>query len=309
MTPAKNPRPLPKSHIDADGTPWVATFSIAAVDPASGEVGVAVASKFLAVGNIVPWMAAGIGSVATQALANATFGPKGLALMGQGVPASEALARLLADDPGRERRQVGFVDASGNSASHTGSGCQPWAGHRNGPGFACQGNILTGPETLDAMVEAFQTTSGPLHDRLFAALSAGDRAGGDRRGRQSAAIKVLRAGGGYQGLSDVVMDLRVDDAPDPIAELERLMELYRLYLPSGAPAEKLALQGVVLDELREMATEAGLFAGDNHTWHPALRNAIDAFTGAANLEDRIDLEARTIDKVALDYLRGERSKA
>jgi uncharacterized Ntn-hydrolase superfamily protein len=303
MTLKKSPPFLPRSHVDADGIPWVATFSIIAVDAAKGEAGVAVASKFLAVGNIVPWMAAGIGGVATQALANASFGPNGLALMSQGIPAGEALAQLLADDPGRERRQVGLVDTKGGSASHTGSGCQPWAGHYNGPGFACQGNMLSGPETLGAMVKAFETTSGPLHDRLFAALSAGDEAGGDRRGRQSAAIKVVRAGGGYQGLSDVVIDLRVDDAPDPLGELDRLMALHRLYFPSGAPSEKLPLHGAVLDELREMVTAAGLSAGGDHAWHPALRNAIDGFISAANLEDRVDLEARTIDKVAMDYLR------
>ena len=278
------------------------TFSIVAIDPRSGDVGVAVASKFLAVGNIVPWAAPGSGAVATQALCNARFGPDGLALLG-GIAAPVVLERLLAADPGSERRQVGVVDARGGAASHTGSGCQPWAGHRAGAAYACQGNCLTGPEVVDEMAATFESATGPLHGRLFAALAAGNRAGGDRRGRQSAAIKVMRKAGGYQGLSDTVMDLRVDDHPEPMAELERLIGLHHLYFPTAGDSECLQLRGAVLDELKTLIRKTGRAVDDGPGWSEELRSAIDAYIGSENLEERVDLQARTIDSVALEYLR------
>ena len=284
--------------------PYVATFSIAAVDRTTGAVGVAVASKFLAVGNIVPWAAPGAGAVATQALANARYGLGGLALMVAGVPAPEALERLLAEDRGADRRQVGLVGIDGSVAAHTGAGCSGFAGHRTGEGFTCQGNILTGPEVLDAMAATFVGTAGLLQDRLFAALAAGDTAGGDRRGRQSAALYVLRAGGGYQGLSDVVADLRVDDAVDPIQELGRLCTINTLYFGASPPAERLSLGGPVLAELSGVMARAGRpLAANASLDDPAVIRALESFLGSENLEERVDLVRLTIDPPALVHLR------
>ena len=207
-------------------TPHPATFSIVAADPAAGEVGVAVASRFFAVGTVVPHARAGVGAVATQSFANTTYGPRGLELLERGLTPEEAVAVLLRGDEGREQRQVGVVAADGRSATYSGPGCNAWAGGRSGPGYAVQGNILTGEEVVAAMERAFLGSAGkPLAERLFAALAAGDAAGGDKRGRQSAALLVVRAGAGYGGFTDRAVDLRVDDHPDPFGELERLLGL------------------------------------------------------------------------------------
>jgi uncharacterized Ntn-hydrolase superfamily protein len=278
------------------------TFSIAAVDPETGDTGVAVASKFLAVGGLVPWLEAGVGAIATQALCNATFGPDGLKLLGA-MDAKAVMDRLIAADSGRDRRQVGIVDAQGHAASHTGTGCQGWAGHRIGAGYAAQGNCLAGEDVVAAMASAFETTAGPLYARLFAAIAAGDAVGGDARGRQSVAIKVLRKGAGYQGLSDTVMDLRVDDAPDPLTELQRLMGLHQLYFFTGDCA-RLALDGGVLDALRSILKKCGQADDFGPGWSVELGQAIDAFIGRENLEERFDLKSRTIDRLALDHLIG-----
>lgn len=203
-----------------------ATFSIVAADPEAGEVGVAVASRFFAVGTVVPHARAGVGAVATQSFANTTYGPRGLELLERGLTPEEAVAVLLRGDEGREQRQVGVVAADGRSATYSGTGCNAWAGGRSGPGYAVQGNILTGEEVVAAMERAFLGSAGkPLAERLFAALAAGDAAGGDKRGRQSAALLVVRAGAGYGGFTDRAVDLRVDDHPDPFGELERLLGL------------------------------------------------------------------------------------
>lgn len=204
--------------------PGPSTFSIAAADPATGEVGVAVASRFFAVGTVVPWAKAGVGAVATQASANTSYGPDGLDLMARGLTAGEALKVLLRRDEGRERRQVGLVTASGESATFTGSGANAWAGGRKGPSYAVQGNILVGEAVVEAMERSFLASAGrPLAERLLAALAAGDAAGGDSRGRQSAALLVCRAKGGYNGFTDRAVDVRVDDHPDPFRELARLV--------------------------------------------------------------------------------------
>ena len=208
----------------AAAPPDPATFSIAAADPATGEVGVAVASRFFAVGTVVPWARAGVGAVATQASANPSFGPNGLDLMARGVTAGEALKVLLRGDEGRDRRQAGLVTSSGDSATFSGPGCNSWAGGRRGPGYAVQGNILTGEAVVAAMEAAFLGSAGrPLAERLLAALAAGDAAGGDSRGRQSAALVVCRAKGGYNGFTDRAVDVRVDDHADPFRELARLV--------------------------------------------------------------------------------------
>lgn len=209
------------------------TFSIVAYDAETGELGIAVASRVLAVGYIVPWARAGVGAIATQSLANVSFGPEGLAKLAAGASARETLDALLAADDGREQRQAGIVDARGNVAAFTGKEALTWAGHLEGPGYACQGNILIGETVVREMARAYEEAKGPLARRLLAALAAGDAAGGDSRGKESAALLVVRAGGGYQGVDDRLVDIRVDDHSEPVAELARIYELweYRFMLP------------------------------------------------------------------------------
>jgi uncharacterized Ntn-hydrolase superfamily protein len=211
----------------------VATFSIVAADTVNDEIGVAVASRFLAVGSVVPWAEAGVGAVATQAIANTRIGVEGLVLLKRGLDAGAALGRLLDADSNPSIRQVGLVDAQGGSATYTGDRCQSWAGGINGPGFAIQGNILAGEAVVNAMAAAYQTTDGTLAERLLAALAAGDKEGGDRRGKQSAALLVVKPQGGYGGANDRYIDLRVDDAENPVAELARIYRIHaRVFLPT-----------------------------------------------------------------------------
>lgn len=207
--------------------PLVATFSLAACDTADGIWGVVVASKFLAVGSVVPWARGGVGAVATQASANTTYGPRALDLLERGLTPQEIVPILLRADPQRDRRQVGMVDALGRSATYTGDSCMAWAGGKTGPGYAVQGNILAGPQVVEAMARSFESSQGFLGDRMLAALAAGDSAGGDSRGRQSAAIRLAAVGRGYNGFSDVLCDLRVDDHADPLVELRRVYGLWR----------------------------------------------------------------------------------
>ena len=204
--------------------PRPSTFSIVAADPEAGEVGVAVASRFFAVGAVVPWARAGVGAVATQANANTTFGPRGLELLAQGLTPEEAVQVLLRTDDGNNARQVGIVSAAGESTTYSGPGCNSWAGGRRGPGYAAQGNILAGEKVVVAMEAAFLASKGkPLAERLYAALKAGDEAGGDSRGKQSAAIVVCRARAGFNGFNDRAVDIRVDDSPEPFVEIGRLL--------------------------------------------------------------------------------------
>ncbi len=229
---ASAPAPRPPEHR------VVATFSIIGCDPETGDLGVAVQSKFFGVGSVVPWAKAGVGAVATQAFANTTYGPRALGLLAEGRSPKEALAVLTAADEGRDRRQVGIVDAKGEAASFTGAKAMAWAGHRTGKNYACQGNILAGEEVIAAMANAFEATPGPLPERLVAALAAGQAAGGDKRGMQSAALLVVREGGGYGGFNDRFVDLRVEDHERPIEELARLLALHReFYGTVPAPKE------------------------------------------------------------------------
>ena len=281
----------------------VATFSIAARDPSNGDLGVAVASKFLAVGAVVPWAQASAGAVATQALANIGYGPRGLALLAAGQPAQAALDALLADDPERDQRQVGLVDARGGAAAHTGSACMDWAGHVVGAGFAAQGNILAGAHVVDAIAAAFVQSSGELAERLLAALRAGDAAGGDRRGRQSAALYVARAGGSYGGLLDRYIDLRVDDHSRPAQELERLLRLHRFYLTAPAEADLLPIGEPLAREIRGLLQRAGYYHGPlEGAWDEAARLALERYGGVENLEERLVSPTR-IDRQVLAYLR------
>ncbi len=233
------------------------TFSIVALDPATGDLGVAVQSKFLAVGAVVPWASAGIGAIATQSFANVTYGPDGLAALAAGASATEALDRLVAADPLREQRQAGIVDALGGSASFTGRGCLAWAGGRTGPGYAAQGNILAGPEVVDALVDTYLAAGRPFPELLIECLLAADQAGvatgaagGDRRGRESAALLVVRQKGGYGGGNDRWIDLRVDQHDDPINELARIMTFQRLYLDRPTEAELRPVDAGLAAELR-----------------------------------------------------------
>jgi uncharacterized Ntn-hydrolase superfamily protein len=276
------------------------TFSIVARS-ADGRVhGVAVASKFLSVGAAVPAAQADVGAVATQSYANLAYRPQGLTLLGTGVAAAEVVAGLTAADTGRDQRQVGVVGATGDGATFTGSGCHAWAGGVAGDGFAVQGNILTGPEVVDAMRAAWLDSDpgDPLARRLLAALLAGDRAGGDRRGRQSAALLVVARGQGYGGTSDVVADLRVDDHTDPVPELGRLLDLHSLYFDKPDPADLLALSGELAEEVRVRLSARG------HTGPPTaegLDAALADWAGIENLEER--MVAGSIDPLVLEHLR------
>jgi uncharacterized Ntn-hydrolase superfamily protein len=204
--------------------PRPSTFSIVAADPEAGEVGVAVASRFFAVGSVVPFAKAGVGAVATQSFANTSYGPRGLELLERGVAAEEVVRVLTRADDGRDQRQLGVVTAAGDSATYSGPKCNAWAGGRKGPNYAVQGNILTGEPVVVAMEKGFLESKGkPLAERLYAAIVAGDAAGGDSRGRQSIALLVARAKGGYGGFTDRAVDLRVDDHADPIVEMGRLL--------------------------------------------------------------------------------------
>ena len=233
------------------------TFSIVARDPVTGDLGIAVASKFLAVGAVVPHASAGVGAIATQALANVRYGREGLALLAEGLGANDALARLIAADEGRDHRQAGIVDAGGGSASHTGSGCIPWAGGRTAAGVAAQGNLLTGAEVVDALFETYLAGGAPFPELLLAAMQAGDDQGGDRRGRESAALLVVRENGGYGGGTDRWIDLRVDDHQAPLGELSRLLELNHLYLDRPDIADLLPVDETLANELRTALANVG----------------------------------------------------
>lgn len=259
--------------------------------------GVAVASKFLAVGAAVPGAWSGVGAIATQAFANLAYLPDGRALLAQGESAADVVAALTAADGLAGQRQVGVVDAAGRSATFTGPECFDWAGGLVGDGFAIQGNILAGPEVVDAMAEAWHAhPAAPLARRLLAALLAGDRAGGDRRGRQSAALLVVAEGAGYGGGNDVAVDLRVDDHADPVPELARLLDVRDLLF--GRPEEVLPLAGETAARLRRALDRLG------HT-DPDLESALTTAAGIENLEER--LVPGGIDPVVLDFLESRAS--
>src|SRR5262245_48503127 len=232
----------------------IMTFSIVACDLEESAWGVAVASKFPAVGAVVPWAQAGIGAVATQSFANTSFGPRGLALMATGLSAKETLERLLEDDPDKELRQVGLVDLHGGSVTFSGSGCYAWAGGVSGKGYALQGNILASGKVIPAMEKAFLKTKGNLPTRLHAALLAGDRAGGDKRGRQSAAIYVVKPKAGYGGYLDRWLDYRVDDHQDPVPRLGALLEMHELYFGKSKEEDRVEIKGNVQEHINEILT-------------------------------------------------------
>ena len=273
----------------------VATYSIVACDLAARQWGVAVQSKFLAVGAVVPWAEADVGAVATQAYANPQYGPNGLGLLREGLSAREVVERLTEADDGREHRQVGVVDAAGGGASYTGSECFEWAGGRDGDGYAAQGNILVSEATVDALAATFEASAGrPLAERLIDCLGAAQAAGGDRRGQQSASLLVVERGGGYAGLSDSLVDLRVDDHERPIEELRRVYDLHQQIFGSTARESWLPVDDALEAELRERLARLG--------YQGRLEDALDAWAGNANLEMRVD-GVEQIDPVVLDELR------
>ncbi len=270
--------------------PIVATYSIAACDLEARQWGVAVQSKFLSVGSVVPWAEPEVGAIATQAYANPRYGPNGLALLREGLPAAEVVERLTAEDDGRAERQLGIVDGEGRSASWTGPECLDWAGHRNGPCYAAQGNILVGAETVDALVDTFEATASlPLAQRLLDCLAAAQAAGGDRRGQQSASLLVVERDGGYAGLSDILVDLRVEDHERPIEELRRIYGLHRRLFDETPREEWLPLEGELRAEVEERLARLGYAT-------------LDEWAGVENLEERVDGED-AIDPVVLDALR------
>lgn len=279
------------------------TFSIVARDPQTGMLGVAVASKFLAVGSIVPWAKAGVGAIATQSWANTGFGPDGLALLEAGKSAQETLDALLKDDENREWRQVGIVDRNGQAAAFTGKHCHDYAWHHVGEGFAVQGNLLTGIEVLESMQIAFQYARGDLADRLLAALIAGDEAGGDKRGRQGAALYVVQEQGSYDGHIDRYVDLRVDDHPSPAYELKRLLGLHRLYLGETDPNMLRPLAGEILEETARHLIRFGYLPEATYaTYDEQVKKALQDYCAVENFDTRWR-EDEQIDEAILQFMR------
>jgi uncharacterized Ntn-hydrolase superfamily protein len=275
--------------------PIVATYSIVACDLASGQWGVGVQSKFLAVGAVVPWAEPHVGAIATQSYANPRYGPNGLALLREGRTAEEVIQALTAADEGRDERQVGVVDAGGRAATYTGTACHEWAGGRTGEGYAAQGNILVSGATVDALSVTFESNSHlELAERLIECLAAAQAAGGDRRGQQSASLLVVEKDAGYAKLSDTIVDLRVDDHERPISELRRLYSLHEQLFGATPPEDWLDVDDELREELRERLESLG-YDGD-------LPRAFDDWAGAANLEERVQGVAR-IDPIVLEALR------
>jgi uncharacterized Ntn-hydrolase superfamily protein len=271
------------------------TYSIVACDVERREWGVAVASKFLAIGALSAWAEPEVGAVATQSWIRAAYGPDGLRLLAGGASAADALRRLLAGDELREQRQVGIVDRFGGVATHTGAQCLDWAGDRQGPAYAAQGNMLVSAETLDALADTFEGVGpGPLAERLLTAMDAGQRAGGDRRGQQAAAVRVMRRGAGYGG-ADILVDLRVDDHEAPITELRRLYALHQLYFGATPEEQWLPLDAELEAELRARLDRLGYTSGD-------LAADLGTWAGVENLEERVR-GVTSLDPVVLTELR------
>ncbi|MEP7200757.1 MAG: DUF1028 domain-containing protein [Chloroflexota bacterium] len=281
----------------------LSTFSIVACDLRARQWGVAVQSKFLAAGAVVPFAQAEVGAIATQAHANTSYGPRGLALLAHGLSASEALQQLIESDAERDARQVGLVDTHGRAAAFTGKACMDWAGHHIGDGYCCQGNILAGAEVVAAMARAFESSSGSLAERLLAALAAGQAAGGDRRGQQAAGLLVVQDKGGYAGYNDRLIDLRVDDHTTPIAELQRVLKLHQLYFGKPRAEDLLPIRGDLAREIQQIVTRAKFYDGPvTGEYDAATRDALTRLIHTENLEEREQTDA-TIDRVALEFLR------
>jgi uncharacterized Ntn-hydrolase superfamily protein len=282
----------------------LSTFSIVAFDSSNGDLGVAVQSKFIAVGAVVPWAKAGVGVIATQAWGNVTFGPQGLRMLEEGLSASETLQKLLADDARPQVRQVAIVDSKGRTAAHTGKECMEWAGHVTGPGYSCQGNILVSSKVVESMAKTYEETRGDLVEKLLASLSAGQAAGGDRRGQQSAALLVVKEKGGYEGFSDRYVDLRVDEHRTPIEELKRIFNIYDITMLSREdPKNLLTIDNRIATELQRALKILGLYNGAlTGVFDEATEKALDNFVNINNFENKMH-EKGKIWKSVLDYLK------
>jgi len=280
----------------------IATFSIVARDPLTGEIGIAVQSKFLAVGSAVPWARANVGAIATQALANLEFGPVALDLLEKEYTAQKVCESLRARDPHIEDRQFGIVDAKGGSATFTGKNCFEYAGGIAEDNLACQGNILVGQDTVDALANTFKQTSGPLAYRLVKALEAAQEAGGDKRGRQSAALLVVKPGGSYGGYNDRYIDLRVDDDPHPIKKLMHLLNLHQLYFEKTTPEDEVIVDDIVASKIQKALIDLGYYHGEiTGDFDELTIKAYHDFCGWENYEERI-CEGKIVDKHVLKVL-------
>ena len=263
-------------------------------------MGIAVASKFLAVGAPVPYAEAGVGAVATQSYANTSYGPRALAALKAGMTLEAIHESFKARDPDHALRQYGLVDSSGHSLSFTGSDCFPWAGGISRDNLAIQGNLLAGEAVVLEMLRVFEASTAALPEKLLSALQAGDAAGGDKRGRQSAALVVVREAGGYGGFDDRYIDLRVDDHADPVVELRRLLELRHLYFEKPRTENILPIEGAVAERLVNILQRSGFLEGLN-SWGPDAEKALRDLAGFENLEDRM-LEVGQVDRVVLEHL-------
>jgi uncharacterized Ntn-hydrolase superfamily protein len=272
-----------------------------AFDPATGALGVVVQSKFPAVGATVPWARAGVGAVATQAASNLAYGEDGLKMLEMGFTAEEAVRKLVEKDPGREDRQLGIVDAQGRAATFTGKNAFPWAGGVTGKNYACQGNIIAGEAVVREMARALETAKGAFAERLLAALDAGQAAGGDRRGKESAALLVVKKGGGYGGVGDKWIDIRVDDHPEPLKEIRRLYEVHDFYFGPTRKTHK--LDQALTREVQTLLKAAGFYQGEIHgRYDAATKKALEDYQGWENLEMRFRRDD-LIDDVVLQHLR------
>jgi uncharacterized Ntn-hydrolase superfamily protein len=290
--------------------PRPSTFSIVAFDSRNGDLGVAVESKFPAVGAIVPWAKANVGAIATQALINVSYGPTGLKMLEGGLSAEETLQKMTAADLQPEVRQAAVVDTKGRVAAHTGKECLDWAGHVTGDGYSCQGNILASSKVVESMAKAYEETKGDLIDKLLQALTAGQGAGGDRRGQQSAAILIVREKGGYEGYTDKYLDLRVDDHPNPIEELKRVFKAYDITMLSREdPRNLLTIDRDVTTILQRNLKKLGMYNGPiTGNLDAATKKSLDEWVNINNFENRMREEGR-IWKSILDYLEEQGSRA
>lgn len=287
------------------------TFSIVGRDPETGDLGVAVQSKFICVGAIVPWAETKVGAIATQAHANTTYGPEGLALLKTGMGAKKVLEKLVTADEMREDRQVAIIDASGEVSAHTGKDCFEWAGHITGDNFSCQGNILTGKETVEVIARAFETTRGDLTGKLLAALRAADKDGlGDVRGQQSASLLVVRDKGGYGGYTDRLVDIRVDEHVEPIKEINRIFKLYDMVFLTGEdPTALLDIEGEIADNIKQVLVELGYLKFDDlspKSVHGTTEiKALETWTGINNFENKWREDSK-IWRSVYDYMMKEK---
>ncbi len=281
----------------------LSTFSLVARNPDSGDLGVIVQSKFPCVGSVVPWAIADVGAIATQAWANVSYGPRGLDLLNEGKSATETLDTLIMSDEGAEHRQMGIVDGNGRVAVHTGEECMDWAGHITGEGYTCQGNILAGEAVVVDMAEAYESTEGDLIDKLFAGLKAGQAAGGDKRGMQSASILVVREKGGYEGGNDRYVDVRVDEHPSPIEELERIFKIYDMTLLSREdPSRLMKIEGDVATRIQKSLEKLGLISQiSDDTFSQEAANALQEWINTNNFENKYRDDG-TIWQSVYDYL-------